>query len=43
MPDEKRTSPEIDTSGVHVWLVLWKASRAVEAHALRNVAGSTWG
>ena len=38
MPIEKRTSSEIDTSGVHVWLVLWKASRAVEAHALRSVA-----
>src|SRR5580704_12346473 len=43
MPVEKRTSPEIDTSGVHVWLVLWKASRAVEAHALRNVAGLDMG
>ena len=43
MPVEKRTSPEVDTSGVHVWLVLWKASRAVEAHALRNVAGLDMG
>ncbi len=43
MPVEKRTSPEIDTSGVHVWLVLWKASRAVEAHALRNVASLDMG
>ena len=38
-----RTSPEVDTSGIHVWLVLWKASRAVEAHALRNVAGLDMG
>lgn len=25
------------TSGVHLWLVLWKASRAVQAHALRSI------
>lgn len=25
------------TSGVHVWLVLWKASRAVQTHALRSI------
>lgn len=43
MPVEKRTIPQIDTSGVHVWLVLSKASRAVEAHALRNVAGLDMG
>ena len=28
---------EADTSGVHIWLVLWKATRAVEAHALRSI------
>lgn len=28
---------DADVSGVHVWLVLWKAARAVEAHALRNI------
>src|SRR5579885_2772068 len=27
------------TSGVHLWLVLWKAFHAVQAHALRNIAG----
>ena len=27
-----------DTSGVHLWLVLWKAFRAVEAHAHRHIA-----
>src|SRR3989442_14140298 len=26
------------TSGVHLWLVLWKASRAVEAHAFKSIA-----
>ena len=43
MSVEKRTSPKIDISGVHVWLVLWKSSRAVEAHALRNVASLDMG
>jgi MarR family 2-MHQ and catechol resistance regulon transcriptional repressor len=38
MPVPKKTNPKVDTSGVHVWLVLWKAFRAVEAQALRNVA-----
>ena len=28
---------EDDLSGIHVWLVLWKASRAVEAQALRSI------
>ncbi len=27
-----------DTSAVHLWLVLWKASRAVEAHAHKSIA-----
>jgi MarR family 2-MHQ and catechol resistance regulon transcriptional repressor len=27
-----------DLSGIHVWLVLWRASRAVEAQALRSIA-----
>jgi MarR family 2-MHQ and catechol resistance regulon transcriptional repressor len=26
-----------DTSGVHLWLVLWKATRAVQAHALKSI------
>jgi MarR family 2-MHQ and catechol resistance regulon transcriptional repressor len=28
-----------DTSGVHLWLVLWKAFRALEGHAERSIAG----
>ena len=28
-----------DTSGVHLWLVLWKAFRAMEAQAGRSIAG----
>jgi MarR family 2-MHQ and catechol resistance regulon transcriptional repressor len=27
-----------DTSGIHLWLVLWKAFRSVEAHAQRHIA-----
>jgi len=26
-----------DTTGVHVWLVLWKATSAIEAHALQSI------
>jgi MarR family transcriptional regulator, 2-MHQ and catechol-resistance regulon repressor len=29
---------EADLSGIHIWLVLWKASRAVEAQAQRSIA-----
>jgi MarR family 2-MHQ and catechol resistance regulon transcriptional repressor len=28
-----------DTRGIHLWLVLWKAFRSVEAHAHRHIAG----
>jgi MarR family 2-MHQ and catechol resistance regulon transcriptional repressor len=34
-----RTKARTDTSGVHLWLVLWKAFRSVEAHAHRHIAG----
>jgi MarR family 2-MHQ and catechol resistance regulon transcriptional repressor len=27
-----------DTSGIHLWLVLWKAFRSVQAHAHRHIA-----
>jgi MarR family 2-MHQ and catechol resistance regulon transcriptional repressor len=32
-----------DTSAVHLWLVLWKASRAVRAHAYRSVTSQPIG
>jgi MarR family transcriptional regulator, 2-MHQ and catechol-resistance regulon repressor len=35
-PTEKTS--EADLSGLHIWLVLWKASRAVEAEAQRSIA-----
>lgn len=27
----------MDTSGIHVWLVLWKAFDVLEAHAMRSI------
>ncbi len=39
---KRRKSPPgspAETTGVHLWLVLWKAARAVEAQALRSVEG----
>ncbi|HVW76787.1 MAG TPA: MarR family transcriptional regulator [Alloacidobacterium sp.] len=32
-----------DTSGIHLWLVLWKAFRSVEAHALQDIAAHRLG
>lgn len=34
----KTPQSEPDLSGIHLWLLLWKASRAVEAHSARSVA-----
>jgi MarR family transcriptional regulator, 2-MHQ and catechol-resistance regulon repressor len=34
-----RTKTKVDTSGIHIWLVLWKAFRSVEAHAHRHISG----
>lgn len=31
------TQYEPDLSGIHLWLLLWKAARAVESHATRSV------
>jgi MarR family 2-MHQ and catechol resistance regulon transcriptional repressor len=38
MARSDENSDEADLSGIHVWLVLWKASRAVEAEAQRSIA-----
>jgi MarR family 2-MHQ and catechol resistance regulon transcriptional repressor len=35
---ETQTQYEQDLSGIHLWLLLWKASRAVEAHSARSIA-----
>ncbi len=32
-----------DTAATHVWLVLWKASRAMEQNAISSIAGSGLG
>lgn len=39
MNEMTKHEKKIDTSGVHLWLVLWKAMRSVEAHAMRNING----
>lgn len=33
------SEPIEDLSGLHIWLILWKAQRAVEQNALRSIAG----
>jgi MarR family 2-MHQ and catechol resistance regulon transcriptional repressor len=35
----RKLQGENDTSGIHLWLILWKAARALEAHAIRNING----
>lgn len=35
----RKDGTKTDTSGVHLWLVLWKAMRSLEAHAQRNISG----
>lgn len=29
---------EVDSSGIHLWLVLWKAARSLEVHAARSIS-----
>jgi MarR family 2-MHQ and catechol resistance regulon transcriptional repressor len=38
MTKTPETTNEADLSGLHIWLVLWKASRAVEAQAHRSIS-----
>lgn len=38
MAKQDQTQPE--DSGVHLWLLLWKATKAVEVHARRSVEAS---
>lgn len=38
MMDTGKSKKADDLSGIHLWLVLWKASRAVEAQAQRSIA-----
>ena len=40
---KRRSQPRPDVSGVHLWLLLWKASKAVEAHAWSSVEGTGLG
>ena len=39
MAKRENLEAEIDTSGVHLWLVLWKAAHSLEAHAHRSIQG----
>jgi MarR family 2-MHQ and catechol resistance regulon transcriptional repressor len=39
MAKRENLEAEIDTSGVHLWLVLWKATHSLEAHAHRSIQG----
>ncbi len=39
----KQPITETDTSGVHLWLVLWKATRVLETHGHRSIAGLNMG
>lgn len=39
MPTKCNPNPKSDVSAVHVWLVLWKAARAVEQNAMSSVSG----
>lgn len=39
MFEPKKLDTKTDTSGIHLWLVLWKAMRSLEAHATRNIRG----
>lgn len=38
----QRTKTRPKASGVHLWLLLWKASKAVEAQARRSVEATGW-
>ena len=40
---KKSSQTEEDTNGVHLWVLLWKATKAVEAHARRSVNGTQLG
>lgn len=39
MNEQRQSGAGTDVSGVHLWLVLWKAMRSLEAHATRNIGG----
>jgi MarR family 2-MHQ and catechol resistance regulon transcriptional repressor len=41
MPKTEKSEKDDDLSGIHLWLVLWKAARAVEAQAQRSIARFT--
>ncbi|MBT9333219.1 MarR family winged helix-turn-helix transcriptional regulator [Paracidobacterium acidisoli] len=38
MATQNQSGNTTDTRGIHLWLILRKASRTLEAHAIRNIA-----
>ena len=38
-PPKSNLNPKNDTSASRVWLILWKAARAVEQNAINSIAG----
>src|SRR5690242_9439546 len=38
-PEKRNLGPKGNARAIHVWLVLWKASRAIEHNAIKSVAG----
>ncbi len=39
MIKQEQIEARADSSGIHLWLVLWKATRSLEAHAQRSIRG----
>jgi MarR family 2-MHQ and catechol resistance regulon transcriptional repressor len=39
MSKVRKPETNVDSSGIHLWLVLWKATRSLEAHAMQNIRG----
>jgi MarR family transcriptional regulator, 2-MHQ and catechol-resistance regulon repressor len=38
MPAKSQSDPQRDASATHVWVILWKAARAVEQNAMSSVS-----
>jgi len=43
MSNDNRRKENRDREGIHLWLLLWKATKALEAHARRSVQGTGLG
>jgi MarR family transcriptional regulator, 2-MHQ and catechol-resistance regulon repressor len=38
MSNSIQIGPKSDVSGIHLWLILWKAARSIEAHSSRSIS-----